>query len=113
MSENEKLELEKAEVKDSADAKADKKVEKKNDKKAVKKEKKDRKRPFAEMIAELKKVSWPSKADMRTYAVCVIVFVVVCAVILAVMDMGVTALVKYISSPEKLPTVLNGWFNIG
>ncbi len=101
---NEKVVVEKAE-KVSNEVKADK--AKNNTKK---KEKKDRKRPFSEMIAELKKVSWPTKEDMRTYAVCVVVFVVLCAVILYVMDIGISALIKYISDQSKLASVLNGWF---
>lgn len=84
----------------------------KTDKKK-KAEKKARKRPFAEMISELKKVSWPSKEDLRTYTACVLVFVVVCAVVLFVMDIGVTWVIDYISDPDKLPSTLNGWFGIG
>ena len=101
---NENVVVEKAE-KVSNEVKADKA---KNN--AKKKEKKDRTRPFSEMIAELKKVSWPTKEDMRTYAVCVVVFVVICAVILYVMDIGISALIKYISDPDKLASVLNSWF---
>ena len=104
---NENVVLEKAEQVASSTEVKTAKADKDNKKK---KEKKDRKRPFSEMIAELKKVSWPSKADMRTYAVCVVVFVVICAVILYVMDIGISALIKYISDPSKLPSVLNGWF---
>ncbi|MBP5662496.1 MAG: preprotein translocase subunit SecE [Clostridia bacterium] len=81
--------------------------------KAKKKPKKDRKRPFSEMIAELKKVSWPTRADLRTYTICVIVFVVVCAAILFVMDLGAGELVKYISQPSQFPSVLNKLFGIG
>ena len=80
---------------------------------AKKKEKKDRKRPFSEMIAELKKVSWPTKADLRTYTICVVVFVIVCAALLFVMDLGASQLVGYISNPEQFPSVLNSWFGIG
>ena len=107
---NEKTVLEQAEnvenSKKTKEAKQDKPVKKK-------KEKKERKRPFREMISELKKVSWPTKADLRTYTLCVVVFVVVCSALLAVMDIGVTYLIKCISEPDMLPGVLNGWFNYG
>ncbi len=86
-----------------------------NKEKAVKtekkKEKKPRKHPFGEMVSELKKVSWPTKADLRTYAACVLLFVVVCSALLAVMDLGVSALIDVITKPDGLPGVLNGWFN--
>ncbi len=75
--------------------------------------KKERKRPFHEMFSELKKVSWPTKADIKTYAASVIIFVVVCAVLLFVMDFAVTNFIKLISEPDKLPGLLNGWFGIG
>lgn len=80
----------------------------KTDKK--KKEKKPRKHPFGEMVSELKKVSWPTKADLRTYTACVLLFVVVCAALLALMDLGVGKLIELITTPEGLPGVLNGWF---
>ncbi len=103
---NEKTVLEQAEVK------ADKAVKTaKNDKK--KKEKKPRKRPFMEMISELKKVSWPTKADLRTYAVCVLIFVLVCSVLIALIDLGVAEVIDLISAPDKLPGWLNDLFNYG
>ena len=76
-----------------------------------KKEKKQRKHPFGEMISELKKVSWPTKADLRTYAACVLLFVAVCSILLALMDLGVGALIEVITKPDGLPGVLNGLFN--
>ena len=82
----------------------------KADKKKEKKVKKPRKRPFGEMISELKKVSWPSKADLRTYTACVLLFVVVSAALLALMDLGVGALIDVITKPDGLPGLLNGWF---
>ena len=104
MSENvEKVAVEKAEVVKET-AKTDKGYKKK------KKEKKDRKHPFGEMISELKKVSWPTKEELRTYSICVLVFVLVSAVLLGVMDVAVSALMKYISEADKLPSVLNGLF---
>ena len=91
------------------------KVENEKTSKAVKtdkkkKEKKPRKHPFGEMVSELKKVSWPTKADLRTYAACVLLFVVVCSALLALMDLGVGKLIELITTPDGLPGVLNGWF---
>ncbi len=85
-----------------------------NKEKAVKtekkKEKKPRKHPFGEMVSELKKVSWPTKADLRTYAACVLLFVIVCSALLAVMDIGVSALIDVITKTDGLPGVLSGLF---
>lgn len=79
--------------------------------KTEKKEKKQRKHPFGEMVSELKKVSWPSKADLRTYATCVLLFVAVCSILLALMDLGVGALIEVITKPDGLPGALKGLFN--
>ena len=106
---NEKTVLEQAEVKADKTQKTVKTA--KNDKK--KKESKPRKRPVMEMISELKKVSWPSKADLRTYAVCVLVFVLVCSILIAVIDLGVAEAIDLISAPDKLPGWLNNLFNYG
>ena len=66
-----------------------------------------------DVFSELKKVSWPTKADLRTYSACVLLFVVVCSVLLAVMDLGVGEIIKVITKSEGgLPELLNGWFNI-
>lgn len=106
---NEKTVLEQAEVKTDKAEKAVKTA--KNDKK--KKDKKPRKRPLREMISELKKVSWPTKADLRTYAVCVLAFVLVCSVLIALIDLGVAEVIDLISAPDKLPGWLNDLFNYG
>lgn len=103
---NEKTVLEQANVKTDKAVKTAK-----NDKK--KKDKKPRKRPLREMISELKKVSWPTKADLRTYAVCVLVFVLVCSVLIALIDLGVAEVIDLISAPDKLPGWLNDLFNYG
>ncbi len=103
---NEKTVIEKATVKEDKAVKTAK-----TDKK--KKEKKARKRPFMEMVSELKKVSWPTKADLRTYAICVLVFVLVCSALIALIDLGVAEVIELISSPDKLPGWLNEWFGYG
>ena len=57
---NEKTAVEKAAVVDKPD-----KPEKGDKKKKVKK-KKERKHPFGDMVSELKKVTWPTKEDLRS-----------------------------------------------
>ena len=106
---NEKTVLAQAEVKADKAEKAVKTA--KNDKK--KKEKKARKHPIMEMVSELKKVSWPTKADLRTYAICVLIFVLVCSVLIALIDLGVAEIIDLISAPDKLPGWLNNLFNYG
>ena len=49
---------------------------------------------FKNMVAELKKVAWPSKKDLINYSVLVIAFVVVLAVIVGLLDTGSSLLVK-------------------
>jgi preprotein translocase subunit SecE len=61
----------------------------KNDKKDVKKAKKPRKSPMVfvrEVIAELKKVTWPTKKEIGSYSLVVVVFITVMAVILFALD---------------------------
>lgn len=89
-------------------AKADKAA-----KKTKKKAKKDKKNPFAEMISELKKVTWPTKEELRTYTICVIVFVLVSAVLLFAMEWVVTEFISFISNTDKLPAYLIDWFGLG
>ena len=49
---------------------------------------------FKNMVAELKKVAWPSKKDLINYSIVVIGFVVVLAVIVGVLDTASSFLVK-------------------
>jgi len=49
---------------------------------------------FKNMVAELKKVAWPSKKDLINYSIVVIGFVVVLAVIVGVLDTASSILVK-------------------
>ena len=78
-----------------------------------KKEKKAKRNPFGEMLSELKKVSWPTKADLRTYSICVLVFVVVCSIAVALIDLGMGGVVKLISQENLLPGWLNDLFGRG
>ena len=49
---------------------------------------------FKNMVAELKKVAWPSKKDLVNYSVVVIGFVVALAVIVGLLDTASSFLVK-------------------
>ena len=55
----------------------------------VKKEKKKRKsigQYFKEVTAELKKVTWPTRKDLTSYTITVIVFVVIFAALVGAID---------------------------
>ena len=49
---------------------------------------------FKNMVAELKKVAWPSKKDLINYSIIVIGFVVVLAVIVGLLDTASSFVVK-------------------
>ena len=49
---------------------------------------------FKNMVAELKKVAWPSKKDLVNYSLVVIGFVVALAVIVGLLDTASSSLVK-------------------
>ena len=53
---------------------------------------------FKNMVAELKKVAWPSKKDLINYSVVVIGFVVALAVIVGLLDTASSFLVKQLMS---------------
>ena len=48
---------------------------------------------FRQVVAELKKVVWPTKEQVVTYTGVVIVFVTILALIVAALDFGFTRLV--------------------
>lgn len=65
--------------------------------------KRGKKGPFARMglfyrqvVAELRKVVWPSRGDLMSYTSVVIVFVAVMIGIVTVVDWGFSSLVKYV-----------------
>ncbi|WP_391858281.1 MULTISPECIES: preprotein translocase subunit SecE [Streptomyces] len=65
--------------------------------------KRGKKGPFARMglfyrqvIAELRKVVWPSRSDLMSYTTVVIAFVAVMIGIVTVIDWGFTELIKYV-----------------
>ena len=49
---------------------------------------------FKNMVAELKKVAWPSKKDLVNYSVVVIGFIVVLALVVGVLDTASSFVVK-------------------
>ena len=49
---------------------------------------------FKNMVAELKKVAWPSKKDLVNYSIVVIGFVFVLAIIVGVLDIASSSVVK-------------------
>ena len=52
------------------------------------------KNAFKNMVAELKKVAWPSKKDLINYSIVVIGFVFILAIIVGVLDTASSFLVK-------------------
>ncbi|KAB8167169.1 preprotein translocase subunit SecE [Streptomyces sp. 3MP-14] len=51
---------------------------------------------YRQVVAELRKVVWPSRRQLTTYATAVIVFVVVVICILTVLDWGFSRAVEYV-----------------
>ena len=51
-------------------------------------------KPFKNMVAELKKVSWPSKKKLIYCSVTVLVFMLFMGVVIGLLDTGASALVK-------------------
>ena len=49
---------------------------------------------FKSMVAELKKVAWPTRQDLINYSLVVIGFVVVLAVVVGVLDLASSAVVQ-------------------
>ncbi|MEN8653928.1 preprotein translocase subunit SecE [Streptomyces sp. 21So2-11] len=51
---------------------------------------------YRQIVAELRKVVWPTRNQLTTYTAVVIVFVVVMIGIVTVIDMGFAEVVKYV-----------------
>ena len=51
-------------------------------------------KPFKNMVAELKKVTWPSKKKWIASSVAVLVFMLFMGVVIGLLDLGATALVN-------------------
>ena len=51
-------------------------------------------KPFKNMVAELKKVTWPSKKKWISSSIMVLVFMLFMGVVIGLLDLGATALVN-------------------
>ncbi|GAA1521767.1 MULTISPECIES: preprotein translocase subunit SecE [Streptomyces] len=51
---------------------------------------------YRQIVAELRKVVWPTRSQLTTYTTVVIVFVVIMIGIVTVIDMGFARAVKYV-----------------
>lgn len=51
---------------------------------------------FQNMVAELKKVTWPTRKDLINYTLIVIAFMVGLGIIVGVLDLGASGLIKLI-----------------
>ena len=51
-------------------------------------------KPFKNMVAELKKVTWPSKKRWIASSIAVLVFMLFMGVVIGLLDLGATALVN-------------------
>jgi preprotein translocase subunit SecE len=51
---------------------------------------------YRQIVAELRKVVWPTRNDLRTYTTVVIVFVVVIIAFVSVVDWGFSKLIGYV-----------------
>ena len=51
---------------------------------------------YRQIVAELRKVVWPSRNDLITYTTVVIVFVVVVIAFVSVVDWGFSKLISYV-----------------
>ena len=59
-------------------------------------------KPFKNMVAELKKVTWPSKKKWISSSVAVLVFMLFMGVVIGLLDLGATVLVNtMISNPSE------------
>ncbi len=54
-------------------------------------------KPFKNMVAELKKVTWPSKKKWISSSIMVLVFMLFMGVVIGLLDLGATALVNTMS----------------
>jgi preprotein translocase subunit SecE len=70
--------------------------QKKLAKKANKKKRKSPARFFKDIVSELKKVTWPTAKDLVKYSGAVIAFILVTAVIVFLMDTGLSALFRLV-----------------
>ena len=51
-------------------------------------------KPFKNMVAELRKVTWPSKRKLIACSVTVLLFMLFMGIVIGLLDMGASSLVK-------------------
>ena len=54
-------------------------------------------RSFKDMVAELKKVTWPQRSELLNYSLVVLAFMVAMGIVIFVIDAGAGALVQLIT----------------
>ena len=62
-------------------------------------------KPFKNMVAELKKVTWPSKKKWISSSIAVLVFMLFMGVVIGLLDLGATALVNTMIPAAQTETV--------
>ena len=62
-------------------------------------------KPFKNMVAELKKVTWPSKKKWISSSLTVLVFMLFMGVVIGLLDLGATALVNTMIPAAQTETV--------
>ena len=62
-------------------------------------------KPFKNMVAELKKVTWPSKKKWISSSIAVLVFMAFMGVVIGLLDLGATALVNTMIPAAQTETV--------
>ncbi len=66
-------------------------------------------KPFKNMVAELKKVTWPSRKKWISSSVAVLVFMLFMGVVIGVLDLGATALVNTMIGNSSNAAVEDGY----
>ena len=62
-------------------------------------------KPFKNMVAELKKVTWPSKKKWISSSIAVLVFMLFMGIVIGLLDLGATALVNTMIPAAQTETV--------
>ena len=62
-------------------------------------------KPFKNMVAELKKVTWPSKKKWISSSIAVLVFMLFMGIVIGLLDLGATALVNTMIHAAQTETV--------
>lgn len=63
-------------------------------------------KPFKNMVAELKKVTWPSKKKWISSSVMVLVFMLFMGVVIGLLDLGATSVVQGLIGATHKPAIV-------